>query len=176
MSDRGCEGDSRYLVCHDYGMGALWWWVWARSPEEIVDVVAEVEVVTDDTAIEQVSSWGLEEVHLHARDLGPLANLRDQRAAHRHLPGFGVLAGRAQVCLREDSPEYGGAVYLMEVGPDGRRLRQVEQLATGDSFRTDDWPFNPPIDLRDPQYVPKEISPEAFEDAWRNARPDPDAW
>lgn len=82
-----------------------------------------------------------------AVDLGSLTDLRDQRAAHRYLPGFGVLAGRALVYLREDSPEYGGAVYLTEVGPDGRRLRQVEQLATGDSLRTDDWPFNPPIDL-----------------------------
>ncbi len=175
MSDRGCEGDSRFLVLHDYGMGGLWWWVWARSPEEIVDVVAEVEVVTDGAAMQRVGSWGLEAVHLHAVDLGSLTDLRDQRAAHRYLPGFGVLAARALVYLREDSPEYGGAVYLTEVGPDGRRLRQVEQLATGDSLRTDDWPFNSPIDLRDPQYVPKEISPEAFEAAWHNARPDPDA-
>lgn len=37
---------TRYLVLHDYGMGGLWWWVWAESAEEIVRVCAEVEVVT----------------------------------------------------------------------------------------------------------------------------------
>jgi hypothetical protein len=35
-------------VCHDYGMGGSWWWVWAASPEEIVAAIAEVEVVTDE--------------------------------------------------------------------------------------------------------------------------------
>lgn len=56
-----------------------------------------------------------------------------------------------------------------------RRLRQVEQCPDGDALRTEDWPLNPPIDLRDPQYSPMEISAEAFEDAWRRARPDPEA-
>ncbi len=169
------EGQCRYLVVHDYGMGTLWWWVWARSPEEIVDAVAEVEVITEEAVVQQMVTESLEELHLEALPDGPLADLRDQRAAHRHLPGYDVLAGRERVYLRDASPEYEGAVYLMEVGPDGRLLRQVEQPTDGDAVRTDDWPLNPPIDLRDPQYASMEIGPEAFEEAWRCARPDPEA-
>jgi hypothetical protein len=47
VNDEHREGKQRYLVCHDYGMGGLWWWVWARSAAEIVQTCAEVEVVTD---------------------------------------------------------------------------------------------------------------------------------
>ncbi len=176
VRQQGGNTKNRYLVCHDYGMGGLWWWVWARSPEEILDTVAEVEIVTDDAAVQRVTSWRLDEVHLDALPDGPLAGLRDQRSAHRDLPGYGVLADHSLVYLRDASPEYDGTAYLAELGPDGRRLRQIEQRPDGDTLRTEDWPFNPPIDLRDPQYAPMEISAEAFEDAWRRARPDPDAY
>lgn len=135
----------------------------------------EVEVVTDEAIGQQATSWNLDEVHLEVLPDGPLASLRDQRSAHRDLPGYGVLANRGLVYLRDTSAEDDGVVYLAEVGPDGRR-RQVEQRPDGDALRTENWPFNPPIDLRDPQYAPMEISAQAFEDAWRRARPDPDAY
>jgi hypothetical protein len=153
-------------------MGGLWWWVWARSAEEILDTVAEVEVIVD---VASNANQATDEVYLDALPDGPLADLRDQRTAHRHLPGYGELAGRSRVYLRDNSPEYDGVVYLTEVGPDGRRLRQVEQLPNGDALRTDDWPFDPPIDLRDPQYAAMAIGSDTFEEAWRHARPDPDA-
>jgi hypothetical protein len=51
VNDNHREGKQRHLVCHDYGMGGLWWWVWARSPAEIVETCAEVEVVTDPERI-----------------------------------------------------------------------------------------------------------------------------
>jgi hypothetical protein len=175
MIEQGSGAKIRYLVLHDYGMGGLWWWVWARSPEEILDAVADVEVVTEDAIVERMSAEELDELHLDALPDGPLSDLRDQRSAHRNLPGYGVLANRGLVYLRDASPDYDGVVYLVELGPDGRRRRQVEQRPDGDYLRTDDRPFDPPIDLRDPQYSPMEISAETFEDAWRRARPDPDA-
>ncbi|MEU8259109.1 hypothetical protein AB0C02_00590 [Micromonospora sp. NPDC048999] len=175
MNEQSSAAKNRYLVLHDYGMGGLWWWVWARSAEEILDAVAEVEVVTDDAVVHSMGSDELDEVDLDALPDSPLADLHEQRLAHRDLPGYGVLANRYRVYLRDASPDYDGVVYLAELGPDGRRLREVEQRLDGDSLRTDDWPFNSPIDLRDPQYVPMQISAEAFEDAWRRARPDPDA-
>jgi hypothetical protein len=122
-----------------------------------------------------MGSDDLDEVDLDALPDSPLADLHEQRSAHRDLPGYGVLANRGPVYLRDASPDYDGVVYLAELGPDGRRLRQVEQRPDGDCLRTDDWPFNPPLDLRDPQYAPMQISAEAFEDAWRRGRPDPDA-
>jgi hypothetical protein len=157
-------------------MGGLWRWVGAWPREDILDAVAEVEVVTDDTILQRMASEELDEVYLDALPDGPLSSLRDQRSAHRDLSGYGVLANRGLVYLRDASPDYDGAVYLAELGPDGRRLRQVEQRPDSDCLRTDDWPFNPPIDLRDPQYAPMEIRAEAFEDAWQRARPDPDAY
>ena len=33
-----------YLVCHDYGMGGLWWWIAAGSPEAIRRHYADVVV------------------------------------------------------------------------------------------------------------------------------------
>lgn len=175
MKEQGSGTKNRYLVLHDYGMGGLWCWVWARSPDEILDAVAEVEVVTDDTIVQRMGSDELDEIDIDALPDSPLADLHEQRLAHRNLPGYGVLANRAQVYLRDASPDYDGVVYLAEFGPDGRRLREVAQRPDGDCLRSDDWPFNPPIDLRDPQYVPMQISAEAFEDAWRRARRDADA-
>jgi hypothetical protein len=94
-----------------------------------------------------MATESLDEVHLDALPEGPLADLRNQRTGHRHLPGYGPLADRSRVYLylRDASPEYGGVVYLTEVRPDGRRLRQVEQLPDGDALRTDYGPMNRPL-------------------------------
>lgn len=165
---------TRYLVLHDYGMGGLWWWVWAGSAEEIVRVCAEVEVVTEPEAVERAETWSLEEVHLDAPDPNPLSDFRAQRDAQRGQPGFGVLAGRERVYLRwqEEGDE---EIFLMELGPDGRRLRQIEIGADGGAVKTsaEDWPLNPPCDLYDPQYVSLEISCDDFESAWHRAHHEP---
>ncbi|MEV4569792.1 hypothetical protein AB0K12_39040 [Nonomuraea sp. NPDC049419] len=61
----------------------------------------------------------------------------------------------------------------MEVGSDGRRLRQVEQRDDGAAFKSDqdDWAFNPPVaDLFDPELVEMEIRREDFEAAWASAK------
>ena len=162
----------RYLVQHDYGMGALLWWVRAASPEEIVDSVAEVEVITDPAVVARVTEEDddIEEVDLDDLPEGSFADLRDQRAEHRGRPGYGVLAGRDVVYLIDDDEEYQGVVFLSEVGPDGRRLRQVEVPPEGDRIREDYFLIDPPVDLRDPKYVEKEITAEEFEAAWAQAR------
>ncbi|MEU7977041.1 hypothetical protein AB0B63_00720 [Micromonospora sp. NPDC049081] len=163
-------GKKRYLVCHDYGMGGMWWWVWAASAEDIVENVAEVEVITDEASIRELGPSVEEELHLDALSGTSLADLWDQRAAHRSLPGYGVLAGRERVYLRDDEE---GAVFLVEVGPDGRRLREVE-VSTEGVFRLADDLLNPPRDLRDPRYVRMEISRDEFEAAWERSVPYPE--
>ncbi|MCZ9344431.1 hypothetical protein NGM37_42470 [Streptomyces sp. TRM76130] len=60
MNPMGEARKTRHLVLHDYGMGGLWWWVWAESAEEIVRVCAEVEVVSSPEAVERAKGWGLE--------------------------------------------------------------------------------------------------------------------
>ncbi len=55
---------NRYLVCHDYGMGGLWWWITAESPEQITEAFSEVEVVTDPARIDAASTWSLKELSL----------------------------------------------------------------------------------------------------------------
>jgi hypothetical protein len=65
------------------------------------------------------------------------------------------------------------ATYLSEVGPDCRRIRQVEVAGDGTALKTDaeDWPFNPPlVDLFDPQLPDQEIDHDEFEQAWATAR------
>jgi hypothetical protein len=167
-------GDTdRFLVVHDYGMGGLWWWIRAESAERIVETIAEVEVVTDPARIAAVKDDDFEEVALDDLPAGPLADLRDQRTEQRGRPGYGALAGRDRVYLRDDDEEYAGFVFLSEVGPDGRRLRQVELSPEGDALREDDFPIDPPVDLRDPRYVTKEITAQEFEAAWQNARDEP---
>ena len=85
------------------------------------------------------------------------------------LPGFGELAGRDKVWIRDTS--YDDEVYFEELGPDGRRLRQVTVEADGTMVRSgpDDWPFNPPRDLYNPDLLRYEISADEFEQAWNAA-------
>ncbi|MEU7480064.1 hypothetical protein AB0A63_29050 [Lentzea sp. NPDC042327] len=163
----------RFLVLHDYGMGGLSWWIWADSADQIVRTLAEVEVITNPDAVRQAEEWGLEEFELRDVDGDPvLRRMRDDRLRQRDQPGFGVLAGRERVYLRTFDQ---GTAYLLEIGEDGRQLRQVEVKADGTllSSTMEGWPINPPIDLHDPQYVPMEIPEREFEDAWCRAVPDP---
>jgi hypothetical protein len=158
-------------------MGGLWWWVWASSAQEIVDTCAEVEVVTEPDAVRRAETWSLEEFDLGVLPLdSSLASLRAQRDQQRHLPGFGAVAGRDRVCLRLPPDDGEDVVRLIELGPDGRRIRQVEIASDGTAVQVnaEDLPFNPPFDLFDPQYAPMEIDRDEFEDAWGRARPDPE--
>ncbi|WP_198168477.1 hypothetical protein [Herbidospora yilanensis] len=169
----------RFLILHDYGMDGSWWWVRARSAREVLETFAAIEVIETPETIEQAEGWNLEETDVDAQSMpAGLDVLRAQRLAHRHLPGFGALADRTLVYLQrrwdgDDGVE--PADYLMEIGSDGRRLRQVELTDNGDAFKSDpdDWPFNPPVvDLFDPELKDLEISREAFEAAWHRARKD----
>lgn len=167
----------RFLIVHDYGMGGVWWWVHARSAREVLETFAEVEVVDASEAIERAEGWDLEEIDIDAPTMpAGLDDLRAQRQAQRCLPGFGALAGRTIVYLRrrwDGEDDVDPAVYLMEIGSDGRRLRQVELAEDGDAVKSDpdDWPFNPPIvDLFDSELKESEISRDEFEAAWQRAR------
>lgn len=164
----------RYLVLHDYGMGGLWWWIRARSVREVRETFAQVEVVDDPAAVARAEGWNLDEVDIDtATPPAGLNELRATRDKQRALPGFGALADKQVLFLRQvwdgDEP----ATYLMEIGPDGRRVRQVEVAEDGTGIKTDseDWPLNPPmVDLFDPQLPNQEIDREEFERAWAAAR------
>jgi hypothetical protein len=169
------DGKRQYLVAHDYGMGALWWWVGAGSATEIVEACAEVEVVTDPDLVRRAEAWDLRVVDLDVDDLGPLASFAAKRDAQRDRPGFGVLVGREVVHVRYEDPdaeeEY-DEVYLLELGPDGRRLRQVviEPDGSATAEGSEDWPFNAPFDLYDPKLAAMQIAGSEFEAAWSKAQ------
>ncbi|MFJ8044681.1 hypothetical protein ACIRBX_29675 [Kitasatospora sp. NPDC096147] len=170
---------TRYLVLHDYGMGGIWWWVRARSERELLETFAEVEVMHDEAARARAEGWGLDEADVDASaDPVGLASARAARVAQRELPGFGVLAGPEPLHLRQSWTEDTDPVdYLSEVGPDGRRLRQVEVLVDGTAYRStpEDWPFNPPlVDRFSPEWLPFVITAAEFEQEWARAVHDPD--
>jgi hypothetical protein len=175
MTSADAVPKSRFLVLHDYGMGGCWWWVQARSPREILEMFAEVEVVTDPDVIAR-ADWDLDEVDIDAATMPPgLDGLRAKRDGQRGLPGFAALADREVLHVRRrwDGDHEDPTVYLMEVGPDGRRLRQVELTEEGTALKSgpDDWPFNPPVvDLFDPNLADWEIPAAEFEAAWLSAR------
>ncbi|ATZ29206.1 hypothetical protein SLAV_37205 [Streptomyces lavendulae subsp. lavendulae] len=182
MTGTNSADKRRFLVLHDYGMGGAWWWVHARSARDVLETFAWVEVVTDPEAASRFEHDGLEEVDIEASLMPPgLEGLRAERDAQRGREGFGALADRDIVYLRRrwDEEDDEAVVHLMEVGSDGRRIRQVELAEGGTALRSgpDDWPFNPPIvDLFDPALADQEISRAEFEDEWIHAgRVEPDA-
>jgi hypothetical protein len=170
----GTVSKRRYLVLHDYGMGGLWWWIHARSVREVKETFAEVEVVDTPAALARAKGWGLDEVDIDAPMMpAGLDGLRAQRDKQRAVPGFGTLADRQVLYLRQAGADDHPATYLLEIGPDGRRIRQVEVVADGTSVKTDaeDWPLNPPVvDLYDPHLPGQEIHRDEFERAWATAR------
>jgi len=165
----------RFLVLHDYGMGGLWWRISARSAREVAERFAELEVVDTPAVVEEVGGWELEEVDIDSPVMpAVLDGLRRQRDAQRGSPRFGALASRKILYVRQRDR---GVDYLMEIGPDGRRTRQVELYSDGSAIKTDpeDWAFNPPVvDLFDPQLPDHEIASHEFENAWANAQRDKD--
>ncbi|MFV2085730.1 hypothetical protein [Micromonospora sp. LOL_021] len=164
----------RYLVLHDYGMGGLWWWVWARSTREVLETFAEVEVVDSPANLARAEDWTLEELDIDDQAMpAGLDDLRAKRDQQRLLPGFGALANREVVYLRRAWDGDDPATYLMEVGPDGRWSRQVEVGEGGSAIKTDPeaWPFNPPVvDLFNPELRDQEVSRDEFEWAWAAAQ------
>src|SRR5437763_13379 len=76
-----------------------------------------------------------------------LAGLRAKRDRQRTVPGFGALADRKVVYLRQEWDGENPTTYLTEIGPDGRRIRHVEVAEDRTAIKTDaqDWPFNPPL-------------------------------
>ncbi|MEO3779809.1 hypothetical protein ABGB16_23820 [Micromonospora sp. B11E3] len=155
-------------------MGGLWWWIHARSVREVRETFAEVEVVDDPAAVARAEDWELDEVDIGASAVpAGLDELRATRDRQRALPGFGASADRQVVFLRQAWNGEDPATYLMEIGPDGRRIRQVQVAEDGTAIKTDaeDWPFNPPVvDLFDPQLLDQEIDRDEFERAWAAAR------
>lgn len=167
----------RFLVSHDYGMGGAWWWISAHSAREIEATFAEVQVVDDPDRRATAATWNLPEVDIDAVTDGVLHELRADRDEQRRHPGYGAFADRDRVYLNQrwdGADDVPAADYLIEV-IDGHRIRQIEVRDESPAFRSDldDFVFNPPIDLWDPELPDQEISAEDFENAWNTAQPMP---
>jgi hypothetical protein len=161
----------RYLVRHDYGMGARWWWIRAVSAAEITATFAGVEVIDDPATVRAVESWRLDELDIADAVRGPLADFYRRRERQRQDPAFGKLLGKNRVYLRLPDPEEPATWWLTEHDSAGRRLRQIELRpdGTAETGSAADWPMNPPFDLGDPQFASNEISRDEFERAWERA-------
>ena len=149
-----------HLVLHDYGMGGLWWWIWASSAEEITASFAEVEVVVAPEAIARARTWDLDVLDIEDAKREELASFHETRQRQRQDPLFGRLFGKDRVYLRLPDDEGQDTEWLTEHGRDGRRLRQVELRAdeTALTSELENWPINPPFDLGDPRLAAYEIS------------------
>lgn len=81
---------TKYLVCHDYGMGGLWWWVIADSAEDIRRRIAEVTVVTDPEAIARAEPLNPQTIDIEEPVMDPaLQALMTARSRQINQPGFG---------------------------------------------------------------------------------------
>jgi len=157
---------TRFLVIHDYGTGATWWWVTAVDADEILETFANVEVLTDDEHLARVADWDLSVVDVTGPYPAGLDGLAAKRAAQRGQPGYGVLAGRRRpVHLRWEETS-SGVTWCTEFTPAGRRTRQVRINADGESQAFTEWTIDVPEDLRDPALLALEITPAEFEAAW----------
>ena len=169
----------RFLVCHDYGRGGSWWWGLARSAREIAETFAETWVIDDPQQLADAREWDLDEVEIDDLADSQMQGLRAQRDNQRHRKGFGVLADRDLLYIRQrwDEDSDLSADYLLEI-TDGYRTRQVEVRDTGEAVRTGlaDFPINPPIDLWDPDLAEREITAEEFEKLWDSAVLAPEHW
>ncbi|GAA2056936.1 hypothetical protein GCM10009839_77730 [Catenulispora yoronensis] len=179
------EVKARYLVCHDYGMGALWWWVTARSAKEIMERIADVVVSFSPESARWADENGYEEIDIDAPDPNELSSMKATRDAQRQQQGFGAVVGRGTVYFRCVWGEYekqapwwddeNAAYFLLEIGEDGYRKRGIFEYVEGPSHRMgeDDWAFNPPYDLYEPEWARFEIDQQTFEAAWEAAIPFP---
>ena len=52
MGKQGGSGrKQRYLACYDYGMGAVWLYVWAYRPADVVRAFPELEMIDSEPAL-----------------------------------------------------------------------------------------------------------------------------
>lgn len=157
----------RYLVCHDYGMGGLWWWITADSEAEILERVAEVAVVSDPETIARVADWDLEEVGLErASDVAGLSGLVAQRDAARARPGYGRFVGMERVWFA--MPPLDGEEWWLELNGSGQILRAICHDTDGVWSRVVP-DLNPMDDLYDPKYDNREIGEAQFDEVWDRA-------
>lgn len=160
----------RFLVAHDYGMGSLWWWIEAPSEAAIVQTYAEV-VVVDQTEVDPGRFTDIPSIRIGDPAPAGLDDLQAQRRLQRANPKFGALVGRGNVYIKQEFPE-DQETYFVEYDEKGYRTRQVVVSASGDAESTgpQDWCFNPPEDLWDPELAERETTREAFESWWARAR------
>jgi len=161
----------RYFVMHDYGMGALYWWIDAPSADDIIRTYAEV-VILDDANAARHDNIPIVAIDDKTHQPG-LDDLRDLRAGQIGHPQFGALVGRGIIFLRRPDYIEEGSIYYIEYDPQGYRTRQVEIDAKGDAVRTgpEDWWLNPPEDLWNPELVQYEITRNEFDSTWATAHP-----
>jgi hypothetical protein len=91
---------------------------------------------------------------------GPLIAFAWKCARQRVTADFGKLLNRDHVYLRAPGTDDEPGVWYTEHDRTGRRLRQIEVRPDGTAEATthEDWPFNPPFDLGEPEYVRMEIT------------------
>ena len=158
----------RFLVTHDYGMGSLWWWIEAPSAEAIIQTYAEVMIVEPaDGETERFADIP----SLRIGDPAPagLDDLEEQRRVQRASPKFGALVGRGSVYIRKDYPEE-QEIYFFEYDEQGIARGRLLCRRVARRNGPEDWLFNPPEDLWDPELAECEIAREEFEGWWGNSR------
>ena len=156
----------RYLVCHDYGMGGLWWWITAESEADILEKVAEVKVVSEAETVAHFEADDLREVDLeHASEEIALGDLVRQRDDARSRPGYGRFAGMERIWFAMDQDD---EEWWFELNPSGQTIRSVRKR--GDQLtRIVPEGINPMSDLYDPMYDDSEIAEAEFERVWERA-------
>jgi ribA/ribD-fused uncharacterized protein len=155
-----------FFVCHDYGMGGLWWIVTAESEDEILDTFADVTVFAEAPPFfTKADLEDLERTNTNTTELPfALVSLREKRAAHRDDPLYGTLGDRRDLCYA--APRSDGAPPALLAVRDGELDRLINTLDDGTSFAMYATDLMRSVDLRDPAIARNEIPTEVFEEEW----------
>lgn len=156
------DGYSRFLLYHDYGMGGVYRWLWARSAEEVETWVDAHTVITDPEVIRELESEGSRVREARLDDPGSLEAMGIQRYIRRRPRS----SRRAQFWELPGVEDCGPT--LLEVDARGHMGRQLEQAADGSWGRVDRPDMSPDIATDSPEWreVARKITKKRFEAAW----------
>lgn len=153
---------SRFLLCHDYGMGSVYRWLWARSAKEIDAWVDAHTVITDPEVIREFDAKGSRILEARLDDPASLEAI----LLHDYIRKRPRPSRRPQYWELPAIEDCG--LTLLEVDAHGRLGRQLEQAADGSWTRVLRPAISPDIATDSPEWreMARRTTRRRFDATW----------